>query len=166
MSVQTLKSANAVRVSNSRAESLAAASRNLGEPLMCSAGAPNLSHDIYGRPANQNTLSVNLDAACGQLSHFGVNQQIARESLERPYVSIAPPGLRGSGDLSGKARDYLPRGLYENSVRGINVRHYSTPNDAPPENFARASVPVGSVIYSRAERPNDFSMDATRSRVY
>lgn len=166
MSTQTLKSANVVRVDPARAYSLAAASRDLGEPLMCAAGSPYLSHDIYGRPAGQNTLSVNLDASCGQLSQYNVARHLDRETLERPYVALPPSGLRGAGDFSGRGIQDLPQGLYENSVRGNIVRHYKTPNNAPPENYMQASVPVGSVLYSRVERPFDFSHDATSRKSY
>lgn len=159
--MQTLKSVQATRVDVSRAQSLGAAARNLGEPLMCSAGSHALSFDEYGRPAGQNTLTVHLDASCGQLSQFGVAEHINRESLERPYLSIAPPGLRGNGDLSNTGRDLHPQGLYENNTRGNFVRHYSTPNNAPPAGPVRNTS--GDVIYNRVEVPFDFSHDATRS---
>lgn len=159
--MQTLKSVQATRVDVSRAQSLGAAARNLGEPLMCSTAAHELSFDEFGRPANQNTLPVHLDASCGQLSQFGVSEHINRESLERPYLPIAPPGLRGAGDLGGTARDLHPQGLYENNTRGNFVRHFRTGNNAPPQGPVRNTS--GDVIYHRVEAPFDFSHDATRS---
>lgn len=165
MSVQTLKSASVVRVSPSRASTLYAASRHLGEPKICPAGAGHLSYDIYGRPATQNTLTVHMDASCGQQSQYDVANHLNRENLERPYVQIAPPGLRGAGDFSGKGMDFLPVGLYENTTAGKNVRHYQTPNDAPPEHYAQPRVPYGSVIYTRGESNFDFSHDATNRKI-
>lgn len=128
---------------------------------MCSAGSHSLFFDEFGRPATQNTLPVHLDAACGQLSQFGVPEHISRESLERPYLPIAPPGLRGAGDLSNTGRDLHPQGLYENNTRGNFVRHYSTNNNAPPPGAVRNTA--GDVIFNRVETPFDFSHDATRS---
>ena len=157
----TLKSVQQSRVGIDRALSLGSAARSLGEPLMCPAGAHSLRNDEFGRPAGQNTLPVHLDASCGQMSDFDVHGHIQRENLERPYLTIAPPGNRGNGDLSGTGRHMMPQGVYESTERGNFVRHYRTMNDAPPEAYMRdASVDV---IYQRVEKPFDFSHDATRS---
>ena len=162
--MQSLKSVQQSRVGIDRALSLGAAARNLGESAMCSAGAPFLRNDEFNRPAGQNTLPVHLDASCGQLSDNPVFAHINRENLERPYLSIAPPGLRGQGDFNGVGRHMMPQGLYQDDMRGNFTRTYSTPNDAQPHNNVRSNSQ--DVIFQRVERPFDFSHDATRSTRY
>lgn len=159
--MQSLKSVQQSRVGIDRALSLSAAARNLGESAMCSAGAPFLRNDEFGRPAGQNTLPVDLDAACGQLSDYPVSAHINRENLERPYLTIAPPGLRGAGDFNGVGRHMMPQGLYQDELRGNFVRTYSTANDNAPQGQTRSTSM--DVIYQRVEKPFDFSHDATRS---
>lgn len=157
--MQTLKSAISSRVDTGRAKMLHSAARDSGEPLMCPAGAPFIAYDIYGRPATQNTLPINTDPACSSLTQFGVRDHIERESYERPYIPIAPPGQRGIGDFGDMRRDRIPKSLYENSARGNNVRHYRTANNAQPE--VEILKTQDRALYRGTERPNDFSHDAT-----
>ena len=86
---QSLKSANLARVDAGKSYNLYASRENLGQTLLCPASAQQLQHDVYGRPANQNTLSVNLDASCGQGTQFNAMRHIQRER----YGTTLPPGL-------------------------------------------------------------------------
>jgi hypothetical protein len=162
--IQTLKSSNHIRVDQGKAHHLAAARFNLGEPLLCAASAQNLQHDIYGRPASQNTLTVNLDASCGQLSQYPASRHIAIENQTRPYLPICTAGLRGAGDLAGYGRDLMPQDLYGEGNRGNFVRHYSTANNSPYEWEKNASPPQ---YYShRKEQPFTFSHDASKTAYF
>ena len=58
MSTQTLKSAIDSRVDVGQTWRLGSQRQNLGEGLMCPAGAGDIAFDIYGRPADQNTLTL------------------------------------------------------------------------------------------------------------
>lgn len=156
--IQSLKSANLVRVDVGKSENLYAASRELGEPMMCPASAQKLQHDIYGRPASQNTLNIMTDASCGSLSSMNAERHIQRENNERPYLPICSAGMRGVGDLMGMGRDLTPQNLYGEGHRGDFVRHYNTRNNAPwdpaVEHFK---------YYNRIEQPSSLSMDSTKS---
>lgn len=158
-SVQTLKSANLVRVDTARSARLYSASRTLGEPLMCPASAHELQHDIYGRPASQQTLAVNKDAACAQGTMFPAYRQIAIENQNRPYVPICAAGLRGGGDTMGVGRNLIPQDLYGFGRQADFVRHYPTVNNAPWDN----APPQRPNYYWRMEQPSSLSHDATRS---
>ena len=130
-SIQSLKAANSQRVDTRRAAEMYSGSRMLGDPNMCPASAQELQHDVYGRPASQQTLSVNLDASCAAGSQFPAARQIATESYNRPYVPICAAGSRGAGDFMGVARDHNPQNMYGAGHSGDFVRHYPTPNGAP-----------------------------------
>lgn len=129
--MQTLKAANSQRVDTRRAAEMYSGTRMLGSPDMCPASAQELQHDVFGRPASQQTLRVNLDAACAQGSQFPAERQIAIESYNRPYVPICAAGERGAGDFMGVSRDNNPQNLYGSGYSGNFVRHYDTPNNAP-----------------------------------
>lgn len=151
MSVQTLKSALDARVRNDQASRLSSQRQNLGEPLTCVAGAADIYFDIYGRPASQNTLPVNLDSACGELSQYNSRRQMQIETNHRPYIPICAAGLRGAGDLDGVGRDLIPQNLYGEGYRGNFIRHYRTANNAPPHDrrFCRCcpkGAPRGNVM--------------------
>jgi len=153
----TLKPADYRRVDVGRAYKLGSNRQDLGLSLMCPANAQNLQHDIYGRPSNQNCLTVNLDASCAQGSQYPSYRQIAIENQLRPYVPLCAPGSCSGGDFLGVGRDILPRNLYAEGERGNFVRTYPTANDAPwqgrwPQEQTFRRVPEF-----------DFSHDATRS---
>lgn len=159
---QTLKSANLVRVDQGKSINLYAARQNLGEVLMCPASAQVLQHDIYGRPASQNTLTVNLDASCATGSQYPAPRQIQIENQNRPYLPICEAGLRGSADFQGTGRDLIPQNLYGEGERGNMVRHYNTQNNAPWEWEASQQRELQQpYYYFRKHQPMDFSHDAT-----
>ena len=162
MSHSTLKSANLVRVDTGRSTTLYSAARSLGESLMCPASAQDLQNDIYGRPATQNTLPVNLDASCAQGTLFPAYRQIAIENQARPYVPICAAGMRGGGDTMGVGRDLVPQDLYGFGRSGDFVRQYNTANNAPWDK----PQPERPNYYRRMEQPFSFTHDATQSAYY
>jgi hypothetical protein len=163
MSHQTLKSANLVRVDVGKAEHLYAARQNLGESAFCSAGSQYIQHDIYGRPASQNTLPMKLDASCAQGSQYNAERIIQIENIERPYLPVCTSGLRGESDFLAVGRDLLPQNLYGEGERGNMVRHYNTKNNAPWDLPEKNDYPY---YYHRKEQPFYGSMDATKSAYY
>jgi hypothetical protein len=162
MSHSTLKSANLVRVDTGRSTTLYSAARSLGESLMCPASAQELSNDIYGRPATQNTLPVNLDASCAQGTLFPAFRQIAVENQARPYVPICAAGMRGGGDMMGVGRDLTPQDLYGFGRSGDFVRQYNTANNAPWDQ-PEAARPN---FYRRMEQPFSFTHDSQKSAYF
>ena len=159
---QTLKSANLTRVDAGRGIVLYSASRTLGESLMCPASAQELQNDIYGRPASQQTLPVNLDASCAQGTVYPAFRQIAIENQVRPYIPICTAGMRGGGDLMGNGRNLIPQDLYGFGRSGDFIRTYKTQNNAPPE-FPSPKKPN---YYWRMEQPFSFTTDATKSAYF
>jgi len=162
MATQTLKSANLVRVDPARSIDLYSAGRQLGEALMCPASAQEIQNDIYGRPASQQTLPINRDAACGQGTRYPAARHIAIENQNRPYIPICSAGMRGGGDLMGVGRNLTPQDLYGFGQEGDYVRHYSTANNAPWD-IAPPSQPN---YYHRLEQPFSFTHDATKSAYF
>ena len=127
---QTLKSAIDSRVRTDQASRLGSQRQNLGEGLMCPAGAGDIAFDIYGRPADQNTLRL-TDAACSQYTKFSARRRIEIENNERPYLPVCAAGLRGAADYMGVGRDLLPQNLYGEGYQGNMVRHYPTATNMP-----------------------------------
>lgn len=160
--VQSLKSANLVRVDVGRSTTLYSAARSLGESLMCPAAAQDLQNDVYGRPASQNTLPVNLDASCAQGTLYPAYRQIAIENQNRPYIPICAAGMRGGGDMMGVGRDLVPQDLYGFGRSGDFVRQYNTPNNAPWD----APAPRQPNYSRRMEQPFSFTHDATISAYF
>ncbi len=154
---QTLKSALTQRVRIDQASRLGSQRQNLGEGLFCPASAGDIGHDVYGRPADQNTLLVN-DSSCSNYTKYPASRRIEVENLERPYLPICSAGLRGAADFMGKGRDLQPQNLYGGGHRGDMVRHYPTANNAPfHEGPQGPRVPY----YHKQIQPPTFSMDAT-----
>ena len=161
---QSLKSANLVRVDQGKSIHLYASARNLGESLMCPAAAQYLQNDVYGRPASQNTLTVHLDAACGQGSQYNAGRHIQIENMTRPYLPICSAGLRGAADLQGVGRDLIPQNLYGEGERGNMVRHYNTKNNAPWEWEAPLQTELRrGPYYFRVEQRNNLSHDSSKN---
>jgi len=154
---QTLKAALTQRVRVDQAIRLGSQRQNLGEGLMCPAGSGDIGHDVYGRPADQNTLDLS-DAACSNYTRWSAARRMEVENLERPYLPICAAGLRGAADFMGKGRDLLPQDLYGEGHRGDMVRHYPTANNAPwhegPQGPRRP-------YYHKKIQPFSFSHDAT-----
>lgn len=99
--MQTLKSTNRKRIDTGYAEALYSASRTQGKACMCGAGPQYLQRDIYGRPASQQTLTVNLDASCAQGTSFPAHRMIEVENYNRPYTHIyTTNSVRGYGGNS------------------------------------------------------------------
>ena len=161
--VQSLKSANLVRVDTGRANVLYSASRTLGESLLCPAGAQEIQNDVYGRPASQSTLPVNRDASCAMGTMYPAPRMIAVENLARPYVPICAAGLRGAGDFMGVGRDLAAQDLYGMGRQGDFIRNYNTHNNAPPD-FSNG--PNMTNYYQRREQPFSWTMDATKQGYY
>ena len=156
--VQTLQAVTDFgRVRNDQALRLGSHSRHLGEGIYCPAGAADIAHDQYMRPVTQNTLKLN-DSSCSHYTEFSARRRMEIETMERPYVSICAAGHRGGGDLMGKGRDLHPKDLYGLGPRGNMVRHYASPNNAPPSQ-GPAPAPC-----SRTIQPWSGSMDATGVR--
>lgn len=161
--IQTLKSGLVTRIDTGKSYNLYGARQNLGESLMCPAGAQYLQHDVYGRPANQNTLTVNLDAACAQGTQYPTARYLQVENNSRPYMPICTAGLRGAADFQGTGRDLIPQNLYAEGNRGNMVRQYSTRNNAPPE--WSNSLNTGA-YHDRIWQQYDFSHDSSKSAYY
>lgn len=151
---QTLKAALQTRVDPAQAHRLGSQRQNLGEGMMCPAGAQYLAFDIYGRPANRNTLDLR-DSAC---SNYAITAATYAqyESNNRPMIPICAAGLNGGGDLMGVGRTFMPRDLYGTGKAGEFVRHYGTRTNRPEEIAQKAKY-----FYQKAIQPFDFSHDAT-----
>lgn len=160
--MQSLKSANLVRVDAGRSITLYSAARSLGDSLMCPASAQELQNDIYGRPASQQTLPMNLDASCAQGSMYPSYRVIADENSARPYIPICAAGMRGGGDMMGVGRDLIPQDLYGFGRQADFVRHYPTLNNAP---WDVAPLPEENYHW-RFEQPFTLTHDSTRSSYY
>ncbi len=154
---QSLKSALDARVRLDQAGRLSSQRQNLGEGLMCPAGAANIQFDIYGRPANQKTLLLN-DSACSHYTEWSAQRRIEVENMERPYLPVCAAGLRGAADWMGKGRDILPQNLYGEGYSGNFVRHYNTANNAP---WAQEPSNMQMDYYQKDIQPFDFSHDAS-----
>jgi hypothetical protein len=160
--MQTIKSALVSRVDVGRATDLYASARSLGESLMCPASAQELQNDIYGRPASQQTLPVNLDAACAQGTMYPSWRFIAVENQNRPYIPICASGMRGGLDGLGKGRNIISQDLYGFGQGANFVRHYPTPNNAPWD-----LPPARKPNYAwRLEQPNTLSHSADVSSYF
>ena len=159
MTTQSLKSALDSRVRIDQSSRLGSQRQNLGEGLMCPAGSGDLAFDIYGRPADQNTLLVN-DSSCSNYTKFSTLRRIEIENMERPYLPVCAAGLRGAGDYMGKGRDLLPQNLYGEGYQGNMVRHYPTATNMPPAEGNQGPNPP---YYQKAIQPFSFSMDSTSS---
>lgn len=157
MSTQTLKSALDSRVRIDQAGRLGSQRQNLGEGLMCPAGAASIAFDIYGRPASQKTLLLN-DSACSNYTEWSARRRIEVENMERPYLPICAAGLRGAADWMGKGRDILPQNLYGDGYAGNFVRHYNTANNAP---WAQEPSTMQQDYYHKDIQPFSFSHDAS-----
>lgn len=127
---QSLKSALDSRVNIAQTERLGSQRQNLGEGLMCPAGSGDIQNDIYGRPANQNTLRL-TDSACSHYTKWNAARRIQVENNDRPYLPICAAGLRGAADMMGVGRDNIPQNLYGEGYQGNMIRHYNTANNAP-----------------------------------
>lgn len=160
--MQSLKSVIGQRVNTSVAEKLASNSRDLGEGRVCgSRGHP--TKDVYGRPSNLNTLTVNLDATCGGEA-YSARELMQFETNHRQYIPICAAGYRGAGDFMGYGRDMIPMDLYSYpgdpyKGRGRYPREYQTPNNSPPDYYEGGYSRLGD---DRRRQPFDFSHDATR----
>lgn len=154
---QTLKSALDARVRNDQASRLGSQRQNLGEGLMCPAGSGDIAFDIYGRPADQNTLTVR-DSACSNYTKFPASRRIEVENLERPYLPVCAAGLRGAADFMGVGRDNLPQNLYGEGYQGNMVRHYNTANNMP---WSEGPQGPTQPYYQKKIQPFSYSHDAT-----
>lgn len=156
---QTLKAALQSRVSVAEAERLGSQRQNLGEGMMCPAGAGDIMFDIYMRPAGQNTLTLN-DSACSNYTDFSARRRMMIENAERPMLPICTAGLNGGADLMGKGRPWIPENVYGEGDRGKFVRHYPTRTNRPEE---RPTYPMH--FSQKLIQPFTFSMDATQTLV-
>ena len=126
---------------------------------MCPASAQELQNDIYGRPASQQTLPVNLDASCAQGTMYPSYRMIAIENQNRPYIPICAAGMRGGGDLMGVGRNLISQDLYGFGSQADFVRHYPTNNNAPLDE----PPPKRPNYYYKVIQPNTLSHDSTIS---
>lgn len=154
---QSLKSALDARVDISQTEKLASQRQNLGEGLMCPAGAGDIANDVYGRPVSQKTLKLN-DSSCSNYTEWSAARRIEVENMERPYLPICAAGLRGAADWMGVGRDNLPQNLYGEGYQGNMIRHYPLANNAPWSEGPQGPNPP---YYMKQIQPFSFSMDST-----
>lgn len=154
---QSLKSALDARVRIDQSERLGSQRQNLGEGLMCPAGAGDIMFDIYGRPAGQTTLRLD-DAACSNYTRWSAARRIEVENLERPYLPICAAGLRGAADFMGKGRDLLPQNLYGEGYRANMIRHYPTANNMP---WSEGPQGPSTYYYQKQIQPFSYSMDGS-----
>lgn len=162
MSTQSLKSALDSRVRVDQSSRLGSQRQNLGEGLMCPAGSGDIAFDIYGRPADQNTLRL-TDSACSNYTKFSAGRRIEIENLERPYLPVCAAGLRGASDLMGVGRDLLPQNLYGSGYQGNMIRHYDTPNNYPWSEGPQGPNPP---YYQHMIQPWSGSMDASTGNLF
>lgn len=153
---QTLKSAQQSRVRIDLANRQGSARQNLGEGLMCPAGAGQISFDIFGRSVNQNTIAFLTDSACSLYTQFKASDRIQSENMERPYLNICAAGNRGAGDMLN-ARDRMPQNVYGEGYGGNFVRHYDNASNSPWERPLQDLPP----LYHNRVQPWDGTMDAT-----
>lgn len=156
-SVQSLKAATDSRVRMDQTSRLASQRSNLGEGMMCPAGAGDIANDVYGRPVSQTTLRL-TDSACSNYTMYSAGRRIEVENMERPYLPICASGNRGAADLMGLGRDILPQNLYGEGYQGNMVRHYPTRN-----NFPWSEGPQGPNLpyYQKQIQPFTYSHDGT-----
>ena len=154
---QTLKSSTDSRVRIDQSYRLGSQRQNLGEGLMCPAGAGDIGFDIYGRPATQNTLRL-LDSACSTYTEFPAQRRIEVENMERPYLPICAAGMRGAGDLMHLGRSSMPKNLYGTGYRGDFVRVYNTANNLP---WSETSPEPTCPFYQKKIQPFAYSHDST-----
>jgi len=153
---QSLKSSLDARVRIDQSERLGSQRQNLGEGLMCPAGSGDIAFDVYGRPADQNTLHL-ADSACSHYTKWNAARRIEVENLERPYLPVCAAGLRGAADYMGKGRDLLPQNVYGTGFQGNMVRHYNTANNMPwSEGPQGPNLPY----YQKQIQPFAYSHDA------
>ena len=156
--LQSLKSANQVRVDISQAERMGSERLLLGDSGcngLCGAGWNDLQHDQYFRPVSQNTLRLD-SVDCNGGGQNSAGRRIEVENLERPYVPVCAAGFRG-GDTMGVGRNLQPEGLYDGSARGAWVRHYKTPNNIRPHQSGKCGC---CTTPQHAMPKYDLSMDA------
>lgn len=156
-STQTLKSALDSRVRLDQSSRLGSQRQNLGEGLMCPAGAGYIQFDIYGRPADQNTLLLN-DSACSNYTKWSSQRRIEVENNERPYLPVCAAGLRGAADYMGRGRDLNPQNLYGEGYQGNFVRHYNNATNMPPSEGPQGPNPS---YYQKQIQPFAYSHDAS-----
>jgi hypothetical protein len=154
---QTLKSSLDARIRIDQSERLGSQRQNLGEGLMCVAGAGDIAFDIYGRPSDQNTLLLN-DSACSNYTKWSSARRIQVENQERPYLPICAAGLRGAGDFMSKGRDLIPQNLYGEGYQGNMVRHYPTATNMPWSEGPQGPMPAYS---QKLVQPFSYSMDSS-----
>lgn len=123
---------------------------------MCVAGAGNIAFDIFGRPANQNTLRLD-DSACSNYTQFPARRLMEIENAARPYLNICAAGNRGASDAMGVGRDRAVQNVYGDGYGGNFVRHYDNASNAPWERPMDAIPPY----YQQRVQPWTGSMDAT-----
>lgn len=155
-STQTLKSALDARVRNDQASRLGSQRQNLGEGLMCPAGAGYIHNDVYGRPVSQNTLLLN-DSACSNYTEFSAQRRIEVENNERPYLPVCAAGLRGAADYMGVGRDILPQNLYGEGYQGNMIRHYNNATNSVPSEGPQGPNPA---YYQKQIQPFSYSHSA------
>ncbi len=130
----SLKSVQSERVRLDRALRFGSESRDLGNPALCPTQGEHLSYDVFGRPANQNTLAISY-APCAVHSEFPGRRIIAVENAHRPYMPICADTVRSSttrsGDLMGVGRDKSPQNLYGEGTRGNFVQYAMPPSQFP-----------------------------------
>ena len=154
---QSLKSALDSRVIVGQTEKLASQRNNLGEALMCVAGAGDIANDIYGRPVSQNTLLLN-DSSCSNYTEWSAARRIGVENNERPYLAICAAGLRRASDWMGVGRDLQQQNLYGTGYQGNMIRHYPTSNNAP---WAAGPQGPNPPYAQKAVQPFSFSHDGS-----
>lgn len=143
----SLKAALVSRVDPAQAERLAQDRILLGGSTsqggcLCPAGANKLYFDVYMRPVNPKTLKSGASPDCsGPCGVWNAQKRIEVENVERPYLPICAAGFRG-GDPLGVGRDITPMGIYDGTNRGKFIRHYNTPNNAPPDRTGCSRCPT------------------------
>jgi hypothetical protein len=124
---------------------------------MCPAGSGDIQFDVYGRPADQNTLLLN-DSACSNYTKWSAARRIQVENLERPYLPVCAAGLRGAADYMGVGRDIMPQNLYGSGYAADFVRHYNTSNGMPASEGNQGPNPP---YYQKQIQPFSYSMDGS-----
>ena len=138
-STVSFKSAITTRVNPETAQKLWSESRNLGNTLMCPAGAPSLSFDEFSRPVGGSPRKTLLfdDASCSPMV-YSAGQYIRNENSQRPILGPCNPGDRlGADFMLGNMRSNITDNIYNtgtNKFVSVYGSHMKQPDEVPVMN--------------------------------
>lgn len=165
-SVRTLNPVITSRVDPANSERLFSESRQLGNPLMCPAGAMNPNIDQYFRPQGGAgfRLIKTTDSSCGRFL-YPVKDRLIHENADRPHIYPCNADHDTGDTLLGSVRNNTEMNIYDSKdPRDINyVSHYN--NRKHIQKLNRNSL--NNTAYNKnITRKNTMSHNALRDRYY